>query len=122
MERRSGRGFTTGEPWIAFGAEPERTNEAERADPGSDLAFYRSLLSMRRGREAFATGSLRVLSTDDPSILLYVRESADETYVVAVGMDESTARSGFAATASLPGDPRRLFGDATLVRGAPARA
>jgi glycosidase len=118
-----GWGFTTGTPWIAFGSEPERTNrEAERADPGSDLAFYRELLALRRGREAFGTGLLRVLPTDDPSILLYVRESADETYVVAVGMDEGAARTGTASAAGLPGDPRRLLGDATLVReGSAAR-
>ena len=112
-----GWGFTTGQPWIAFGAEPERTNlEVERADPGSDHAYYRNLLALRRGREAFGTGSLRILPTDDPSILLYVRESADETYVVAVGMDESAARTGFVPAANLPGDPRRLLGDATLAR------
>ncbi len=118
-----GWGFTTGEPWIAFGAEPERTNlEAERADPGSDLAFYRGLFALRRGREAFGTGSLRVLPTDDSSILLYVRESADESYVVAVGMDEAAPRTGVAAEAHLPGEPRRLLGDATLVReGSSAR-
>lgn len=112
-----GFGFTTGRPWIAFGAEPERTNlEAERADPESEHAFYRKLLGLRRGREAFGTGSLRVLATDDPSILLYVRESPEESYVVAVGMDESSTRSGVAAGAHLPGDPRRLLGDATLAR------
>jgi alpha-glucosidase len=118
-----GWGFTSGQPWIAFGAEPEQTNrEAERVDPGSDYAFYKGLLALRRGREAFGTGSLRILPTDDPSILLYVRESADETYVVAVGMDETSGRTGFAAGASLPGDPRRLLGDATLVReGSAAR-
>jgi len=112
-----GWGFTTGQPWIAFGAEPERTNvEAEKADPSSNYAFYRSLLSLRRGREAFGTGSLRVLPTDDPSILLYVRESADETYVVAVGMDEGASHTGVASGANLPGDAQRLLGDARLVR------
>ncbi len=119
----AGFGFTTGTPWIAFGAEPDRTNlETERADPESDLAFYRGLLALRRGREAFGTGSLRILTTDEPSILLYVRESSDETYVVAVGMDESATRTGYVATANLPGDAQRLLGNATLVRqGAGAR-
>ena len=116
-------GFTTGSPWIAFGAEPERTNlEVERPDPGSDYAFYRSLLGLRRGREAFGTGTLRILAADDASVLLYVRESVDETYVVAVGMDEGAAHTAVAADANLPGDPERLFGDASLFRdGATAR-
>jgi glycosidase len=113
----AGWGFSTGVPWIAFGAQPESTNlEAEQADPDSDYAFYQALLALRRGREAFGTGSLRLLPTDDPSILLYVRESADETYVVAVGMDEGARRYGVAAGANLPGDARRLLGNATLVR------
>ena len=113
----AGWGFSTGQPWIAFGAEPGRTNlEAERADPGSDYAFYQGLLALRRGREAFGTGSLRLIRTDDPSVLLYVRESADETYVVAVGMDESAPHVAVASGASLPGDPRRLLGNATLAR------
>ena len=113
----AGWGFTTGQPWLAFGAQPESTNlEAERADPGSNYAFYQALRALRRGREAFGTGSLRLLPTSDPSILLYVRESADETYVVAVGMDEGARHYGVAAGADLPGDARRLLGDATLVR------
>lgn len=112
-----GWGFTTGQPWIAFGAEPEQTNlEIERGDPGSEYSFYRSLLDLRRGREAFGTGSLRILAVDDPSVLLYVRESADETYVVAVGMDEGAWHTGVASDAALPGDPERLFGDAGLAR------
>jgi hypothetical protein len=57
-----------------------------------------------------------VLPTDDPSILLYLRESADESYVVAVGMDEGATRTGVAAGANLPGDAQRLLGNARLVR------
>ena len=118
-----GWGFTTGWPWIAFGAEPEGTNlEIERDDPGSTYAFYRSLLGLRRGRESFGTGTLRILPTDQPSVLLYVRESADETYVVAVGMDEGAWHTAVAADANLPGDPARLFGEARLARdGSAAR-
>jgi len=112
-----GWGFTTGRPWIAFGAEPDSTNlEAEELDPGSTYAFYRSLLSLRRGREAFGAGSLRILPTDDDSILLYLRESSDESYVVVVGMDEKAWHTGLAAGANLPGDAERLLGDAQLAR------
>jgi len=116
-----GWGFTTGKPWIAFGADPELTNlETEQLDPASTYAFYRSLLSLRRGREAFGAGSLRILPTDDDSILLYLRESSDESYVVAVGMDEKAWHTGVAAGASLPGDAERLFGEAMLVRSGTA--
>jgi alpha-glucosidase len=113
----AGLGFTTGTPWIAFGADAATTTVAAgRADPASDYAFHAGLLALRRGREAFGTGSLRFLATDDPSILLYVRESGDESYVVAVALDEGTARTGLAAGARLPGDAQRLMGTATLAR------
>jgi alpha-glucosidase len=112
-----GLGFTSGTPWIAFGADAARTTvTAERADPASPHAFLTGLLALRRGREAFGAGSLRILDMDDPSILLYLRESADESYVVVVGMDETATRTGVAAAARLPGDAQTLLGTASLVR------
>jgi alpha-glucosidase len=112
-----GHGFSTAAPWLPFAPDAKRTSvEAERADPASELAFYRALLALRRGREAFGTGSLRVLATDDPSVLLYLRESADESYAVAVALDERAGHVAVAPGAALPGDPRRLFGDAILAR------
>jgi alpha-glucosidase len=110
-------GFTTGKPWLAFGDAVDTTNlEVEKADPSSDYAFYKSLLALRRGRSAFGTGAMSILTVDDPSILLYTRASADEEYVMVVGMDESDAHTGTAQGANLPGDAQLLFGDATLVR------
>ncbi|MGZ3420998.1 MAG: alpha-amylase family glycosyl hydrolase [Polyangiales bacterium] len=113
----AGYGFTTGKPWIAFGAEADTTNlEVEKADPKSTYAFYRSLLGVRRGREAFGNGAMKVLSTDDPTVLVYTRSSSDETYVMTIGMDEDDTHTTTVANASLPGDAQLLFGDGTLVR------
>jgi alpha-glucosidase len=118
-----GYGFSTGKPWIAFGAEPETTSFAgEKVDPGSTWTFYRELLAFRRGREAFGTGSFSVLTTDDPTVLLFTRASSDETYVVAMGMDEDDGHTAVAKGATLPGDAQRMFGEGTLAReGADAR-
>jgi glycosidase len=116
-------GFTTGTPWIAFGADAQTANvEAERADASSTFAFYQKLLAFRRGREAFGTGALRVLAADDPSVLVYTRASSDEEYVVVVAMDEDAAHTTTVSDAALPGDAELELGDATLTRnGAAAR-
>lgn len=113
----AGFGFTTGKPWIAFGAEPETTNlEVEKDDPKSTYSFYRKLLSVRRGREAFGRGALQILPADDPSVLFYTRASSDETYVMVVAMDEEEGHTATVAGANLPGDAQLLFGEGSLVR------
>ena len=112
-----GWGFTTGTPWLAFGAEPEATNLAlERIEADSGYAFYRNLLGLRRGREAFGTGALRIVATTEPAILLWTRASADETYAMALSVDETAEHTATAADAELPGDPVLLLGNASLVR------
>ena len=40
-------GFTTGKPWLPLVDPLERSVEAQRADPGSLLAFYRRLIRLR---------------------------------------------------------------------------
>lgn len=118
----AGHGFTTGTPWLAFGDEADATNLAvEKDDPASTYAFYRELLAVRRGRDAFGGASLELLDTGDPSILLYTRASADEEYVAVVSLDENAAHTATAGAANLPGGAARLFGDASLsVDGASA--
>jgi glycosidase len=113
----AGHGFSTAKPWIAFGAEGDTVNvEAEQKDPTSDLAFYKQLLALRRGREAFGTGSLKVVAADDPTVLYFERASADETYVIVMSMDETDPHTATVPGVALPGDAQRLFGDATLSR------
>jgi len=110
-------GFSTVAPWIAYGAEADTINvDVEKNDPTSDYVFYKQLLALRRGREAFGTGTLKVVAADDPSILYFERASGDETYVVVMSMDESDTHTGTIPGVSLPGDAQRLFGDATLTR------
>jgi glycosidase len=44
----SAGGFTTGEPWLPSMDPAERNVEAQRADPGSLLNYYRRLIAARR--------------------------------------------------------------------------
>jgi alpha-glucosidase len=121
--KAAGYGFTTGTPWLAFGAEADATNlETERADDRSDYAFYEKLLAFRRGRDAFSTGALSVLTADNPSLLFFTRASADETYAVGVTMDETDDITATVAGANLPGDAELVLGQGSLARaGADAR-
>jgi alpha-glucosidase len=114
-----GHGFTTGTPWIPFGDAADTTSvDVESADPASNYSFYKKLLAVRRGRAAFGTGALAFVQSDDPTVLMYTRASADETYVMVVSMDETDPHTATAAMAGLPGDAQLLFGDATLTRNA----
>ncbi len=112
----AGYGFTTGTPWLSFGADAQSTNLAvEQADPESNYGFYLSLLGLRRGREAFGTGSLEMLSSDNPSLLAYARASSDETYWVVLSMDENAELSETIAK-KLEHTPKLMLGTGTLER------
>jgi alpha-glucosidase len=116
-----GWGFTTGTPWIAFGAEPETTNlEVEKSNAESMYAFYRELLAFRRGREAFGAGSLSVHPADNPAVLVYSRASSDEEYVVGVNLDEETDAATSWPNADWSKKPVRAFGSGELVKNAAA--
>jgi glycosidase len=119
-DQSAGYGFTTGTPWLSFGADADSTNLAvEQTDPDSNYAYYEKLLDLRRGREAFGTGSLEILSSESPSLLAYARASSDETYWVVLSMDENAELSDTIAK-KLEREPKLLFGSATLSRNGEA--
>ena len=108
-----GHGFTTGTPWLAFGEAPAETSvEAEDADPGSMLSFYRSLLAFRRGHRVWGTGTSRLLPIDDRAIVAFVRENEEERYLVAVNL-ASEPRRGTAPSTVPPGS-RLVLGEGSL--------
>ena len=58
--------------------------EAERRDSSSFVHWLRRMLEVRRQHPVFATGSLEILPADNPSVLAYVRQSADPATVLCV--------------------------------------
>lgn len=110
-----GHGFTTGSPWIAFGAAPEETAvEVEDKDPASTLTYYRQLLAFRRGHAVWGAGETRLVSLDVGAVAAFVREDAEESYLVAVNLTDED-QEGAAEGIGLSGDRRELvFGDGTL--------
>lgn len=82
-----GFGFSSAEPWIPFGAEPETTNLAlERDDPSSIYAFYRDFLALRRGRAVWGTGDMQILDAGTNRIFALLREDDFMAYLAAVNM------------------------------------
>ena len=49
--------------------------EAQMRNPSSLLHWMRSMLEVRRAHPVFGTGSMEVVSTDNPSVLAYVRSA-----------------------------------------------
>jgi alpha-glucosidase len=95
----AGHGFTDGTPWIPFGDEVATINrETEESNPESMLAYYRTLLELRRGRAVWGAGAATIATADTPRIFAFTREDDFMRYVVAVNMidDETTAHVAIA--------------------------
>ncbi len=72
-------GFTTGTPWLPAVAEHSAlTVERQEADPESNLAFAREMISFRKASAALTMGSLEFLDVADP-VLAFVRRWENET-------------------------------------------
>ena len=108
-------GFTNGKPWIAFGDAPASTAvDAEDADPSSMLTFYRQLLAFRRGHAVWGTGTVTLVPLDNVSLVAFVREDAEEAYLVAVNLSDESQEG----RADGPREGRRVFGAGTLANDA----
>ncbi len=113
-DQSQGHGFSSGKPWIAFGADADKTNLAvEKADPGSMYNWYKKLLVLRRGRAVWGTGQLRLLDTDTSAVLAYVRQDAQFQYLVAVNMTSDSQKATI-ADAKLPGSGKLAWGAGKL--------
>ncbi len=86
-----GAGFTDPgvTPWLPFHDDYVDVNvEAEDADPGSLLHWYRDLLALRRTSEALRTGALQVVDTH-ADVLAYERASDDERILVVANLGDA---------------------------------
>jgi glycosidase len=82
-----GAGFTTGRPWLPLPPDWQSRNvAAQRTDPGSVLAFYRSLLAIRRASPALHSGSLARISTPTPGVLAHRRWTVDDRALVVLNL------------------------------------
>jgi glycosidase len=112
----SGAGFTTGTPWEA--PQPDWASKnvaAQGGDPASLLNHYRRLIHFRNQHSALAAGDLAVETASDASVAAIVRQSPEETILVALNFgDRLIDRVGVALAPALRGGPFRLqplYGD-----------
>ena len=70
-------GFTTGEPWIRVGPDHTWLNaEAQRDDPTSVLAHYRSLIALRHADDVVVHGDFALVQPDHPVLWAFARTGA----------------------------------------------
>ncbi|MFI2565306.1 alpha-glucosidase [Paenarthrobacter sp. NPDC018779] len=77
-------GFTTGTPWIPVNPNHEWLNAAaQRTDPGSIFAWYRTLVRLRHEEPVIVDGRFELLHAKDPQIFAYTRTN-DTTALLVV--------------------------------------
>lgn len=76
-------GFSSAEPWI--GVNPNHTwlnAEAQRDDPASVLAFYRSLVALRHDDPVVVHGDFTLLQPDHPRLWAFARTAGEQRLAV----------------------------------------
>ncbi|HYZ31315.1 MAG TPA: alpha-amylase family glycosyl hydrolase [Crenalkalicoccus sp.] len=87
-----GGGFTTGTPWLPFGAGHRARSVAVQArEPRSMLALYRALLRLRRAEAALSVGAWERLAAPD-GVLAYARRAGGRCLVVALNFGAAPRR------------------------------
>ena len=76
-------GFTQGAPWLPVPKSAATINvEAEMNDPNSLLAWYRSLIQLKKMNPAFARGENLMLDTENAKVLSWMRQAHGTAEVV----------------------------------------
>ena len=76
-------GFTSGQPWLPI--SHETTVDAQDQDPGSMLAFTRSLMALRRAEPPLNSGTFEIVaSTED--VLAFRRRHGQRALTVALNL------------------------------------
>ena len=82
-------GFTNGEPWLPLNKDyPVRNVESQSASPASMLAFYKSLIQLRRAHPALNAGNLEMVQVDNEDLLVYRRQAGDEKMLIVLNFSK----------------------------------
>ena len=106
----AGFSSTDASPWLPIDDGYRRLNvETELDDPGSLLNLYRRLLDLRRQSSALRRGSYLTHPGSTDTVLVYRRESDDETMTVALNFSdaEATVSVGRCTVVFSTADPER---------------
>ena len=86
---RPAAGFTTGRPWLPVPAEHAALAvDAQQSHADSVLSHYRATLAFRRAHRAMVDGDL-VFASTNLDLLVFTRESAEETLLFVFNLTES---------------------------------
>ncbi len=113
-----GHGFTEFAPWHAFAPGADRNCvSAARADPGSLLSWYRTLIALRKSSPALFRGSLELVPVPGAprSAIALLRRSGGEAVLVVHNAGGEQADTGILAVAGTEAEPL-LAGKARLER------
>lgn len=86
-------GFGAGKPWLPPHPDyPFRNAAAQAEDPDSLLNFYKRLLALRREHAALRQGLFQPLSYEPRAVLGYLKQTQEETLLVALNFRRWPAR------------------------------
>ena len=108
----TGRGFTSGTPWLPFGPGQRDVNVASQlGSPGSLLGLYQRLIAYRKGSPPLRRGGYRSLDAPDGTFV-YERSVPGERLLIALNFASGPA------SVTLPDLPRTgRLELSTLMRG-----
>jgi alpha-glucosidase len=76
-------GFTTGTPWLPVPPTYKTVNvKTEESEPDSMLAWYKSLIELKKSNDAFAHGNDLMLDMENTKVLSWLRQAPDGTQVL----------------------------------------
>lgn len=88
----SNAGFTTGTPWRPpYKDFPTVNVQAQESDPASLLQLYRQLINLRSSYPALNTGSLQAVDSPHLQTIAYLREDADNTFLIIANLGNKPA-------------------------------
>jgi len=86
-----GAGFSSGDPWLPVDPSyADRNVERQIGDPGSLLAWYRSLIALRKRHPALQAGGYRALDGVPAGVYGYVREAGPDRVAVLLNFTGRT--------------------------------
>jgi oligo-1,6-glucosidase len=83
-------GFTTGTPWLPVNPDHVEWNAAaQRADPGSVLAYYRRLIALRHENDVVALGDFAMLLPEHDDVYAFTRSLGGDVLLVVCNVSRT---------------------------------